>query len=299
MNDNIDIVSVVIPTYGRSDYLSRTIDSVLKQSYRFIEVIVVDDNGLGSHNGNATSEVMRKYEHFENVKYIQHQNNINGSAARNTGVRNSIGSLIAFLDDDDVFDEYKIEKQVHALYDKGYDGVYCLNKKFSYGNLVQETTYSKSGNCQFDVLRMTSDIHTSSLLLRKIDILDIGGFDESFSRHQDFEFLIRYFEKFSIFCIPECLVSVNVESTINRPDINKLLLVKKHFFSSLDYIIGKYNDDDIKQINKAHYFELFRVALKGFRLKSIYYLIKARPTYQDLSVFLLPSFKRNFRRLFR
>lgn len=97
------LVSVIIPTYKRPNMLGRAIDSVLGQSYTNIEVVVVDDNSDGDKYRLETIQYMERYANDYRVKYIKHKTNQNGSAARNTGIQNSVGEYIAFLDDDDYF----------------------------------------------------------------------------------------------------------------------------------------------------------------------------------------------------
>ena len=80
------MVSVIIPTYKRADYLTRAIDSVLNQTYNNIEIIVVDDNNSNSTDRKNTESIMQKYNENSKIKYIKHSKNMNGSAARNTGV---------------------------------------------------------------------------------------------------------------------------------------------------------------------------------------------------------------------
>ena len=96
------LVSVIIPTYKRSKSLNRAIDSVLSQTYPNIEIIVVDDNGKGSKYQLETEKSLEKYIKTDKIKYIIHDVNRNGSAARNTGFKHSRGEYINFLDDDDV-----------------------------------------------------------------------------------------------------------------------------------------------------------------------------------------------------
>ena len=105
-------VSVIIPTYKRAKMLSRAIDSVLNQTYRNIEVIVVDDNNPNDEYRKATSLIMENYCTDERVHYICHEKNMNGSVARNTGMINASGEFVTFLDDDDIYMPQKVEKLV-------------------------------------------------------------------------------------------------------------------------------------------------------------------------------------------
>ena len=96
------LVSVIIPTYKRSKSLNRAIDSVLSQTYPNIEIIVVDDNGKGSKYQIETEKSLENYIKTDKIKYITHDVNRNGSAARNTGFKHSMGEYINFLDDGDL-----------------------------------------------------------------------------------------------------------------------------------------------------------------------------------------------------
>ena len=106
------LVSVIIPTYKRSDMLPRAINSVLKQTYENVQVVVVDDNDSNSEYRRCTEKQMSFYANDKRVKYIRHCKNSNGAVARNTGIKNADGEIITFLDDDDVYQTDKIKKQV-------------------------------------------------------------------------------------------------------------------------------------------------------------------------------------------
>ena len=97
------LVSIIIPTYKRANYLERAIESVIRQSYRNIEIIVVDDNDSGSKYREENIKIMSKYEGCKNIKYLKHRKNKNGAAARNTGIAAAAGEYLTFLDDDDFF----------------------------------------------------------------------------------------------------------------------------------------------------------------------------------------------------
>ncbi len=110
MSNNNDLVSVIIPTFNRAYCLPRTIDSVLRQSHHNVEVMIVDDG--------STDETERlihdRYGIEKRVRYIR-QSNQGVSAARNTGIENSTGAYIAFLDSDDLWKSWKLELQLACL----------------------------------------------------------------------------------------------------------------------------------------------------------------------------------------
>ena len=87
-------VSVVIPTYGRSELLSRVIDSVLDQTYDNIKIIVVDDNDRNSDHRVDTEKVLQKYLNNNQIIYLKHEKNSGGSVARNTAIKASRGEYI-------------------------------------------------------------------------------------------------------------------------------------------------------------------------------------------------------------
>lgn len=204
---NHPLVSVVIPTYNNRGLLTQSIDSVLCQDYQNFEVIVVDDNDPETDARKATELLMSKYESNSKVLYIKHERNKNGAAARNTGIRNAKGDYIAFLDDDDSFLQGKLTKQMNYLdTHKEYAAVYCLAKIGDYN----EPTTPYEGDVLIPLLMNKSKMFTPTLVFRKDALLSIGGFDESFRRHQDYELLIKFFEKgYLIGCLRERLVVIH------------------------------------------------------------------------------------------
>lgn len=183
------LVSVIIPTYKNDGSLERAINSVLNQGYNNIEIIVVDDNNPDSDYRKTTEKLMGLYKEKDNIKYIKHNYNKNGSAARNTGFRNSQGLYISLLDDDDYFVEDKIELQVdflekHSEFDAVYGGRYEKNSTI---------IYEKEGDLTEDLLGYKILPCTCSLMLRREAYETLNGFNETYKRHQDFEFLLRFF----------------------------------------------------------------------------------------------------------
>jgi glycosyltransferase involved in cell wall biosynthesis len=109
-------VSIIIPTYNRTDYLTLTLESIAKQTYQDYEIIVVDDGTLGGENERICSR-------FEKLKYIKIENSGGPAKPRNIGILKASGKYIAFVDDDDIWLPHKLEKQVKVLDDNSEFGL--------------------------------------------------------------------------------------------------------------------------------------------------------------------------------
>lgn len=194
------LVSIIIPSYRGANLLSRCINSVLSQTYKDIEVIIVDDNGLGTAHQIETSRVMSQYVNDSRIKYICHEQNINGSAARNTGFKASTGEYIAFIDDDDEYYKDFIESQVHNLMgtSKEYAISYSSFHLCSNGGIVSTVKADKQGDVFFDFLIHSFEMPTSSMLFKRAVVEEFEGFDETFRRHQDWEFVTRILSKYKV-----------------------------------------------------------------------------------------------------
>lgn len=234
---NNPLVSVIIPTYKRPLMLSRAIDSVLNQTYKNIEIIVVDDNNPNTEYRTETEKVMINYINNKRIKYIKHKKNMNGAAARNTGLMNSSGEIVCFLDDDDWYLKEKIQKQVqYLLNNPEYDAVYC--GYIRYGKLFLP---KKEGNLTFEVLSGTSQIITNTIMIKKEAALNSGGWDERFSRNQEAAFLIRFFNKgYKIGVVDEVLVMFDTSDRSNNPNPRK-------YEKNIDFFLSVHK----KQINEC------------------------------------------------
>jgi len=111
-------VSVIIPTYNRAHCVGRSIKNALDQTYRDIEILIVDDGST-----DETFEAVKPFFIYPQVRYLRHKKNKGCQAARNTGIKNARGDYIAFLDSDDTWIPEKIELQLDAINKKGADRV--------------------------------------------------------------------------------------------------------------------------------------------------------------------------------
>lgn len=280
----MSLVSVIIPTYKRSDNLARAIDSVLNQSYKEIEIIVVDDNDKNSIYRKKTEKLMQSYVNHKNILYVKHEKNQNGAVARNTGIKKSNGEYIAFLDDDDEFLPSKIEEQINYLKKNSeFNACYCLSKKYRNNKYFYSTTYCVKGNPSIDILSLKSEIYTPSLIFKKNVLLEIGGFNEKFKRHQDYEILLKYLDKYKIGCLNKELVKVHVDDIANHPSLEEYEKIKETFFDTFSHNILKYDPLIQEKIYREHYFELFYFSLKQLKIKkSISYFLRAKPNIEFL-----------------
>lgn len=199
-------VSVIIPSYGANTDPCRAIDSVLNQDYNEVDVYIVDDNGIGTEQQLSNALLLKKYETDERVHYITHETNLGGSAARNTGVRASDGDYVCFLDDDDEFaDRTKISKQMKAAVRLGNDwaGTYSSLKIFKGNVYLRTISASSSGYVLEEFIQGDMSIGTAAPIITRQSYESIGGFEESFKRHQDWEFFSRLFDKYKIKAVPE------------------------------------------------------------------------------------------------
>lgn len=257
-------VSVIIPTYKNRGGLIDSIESALSQNYDgLIEVIVVDDNDPRSTFRKHTEELMEQYKDNAKVKYIRHEVNKNGAAARNTGIRAAKGDLIAFLDDDDLFLAGKLSKQVKYLEcHKDKSAVYCHARR---GNTIASTAILE-GDGSRDILLLQSNFFTPSLMFRREALEAINGFDESFRRHQDYELLLRFFAAgYKIGCIPEVLIEIGKNQGENIPTGEKVNQLKAYFFEKFKSFIEKEDKKTPGFANKVyakHYAGVFLSHIK-------------------------------------
>ena len=248
------LVSVIIPNYNYADYLPETINSVLGQGYPGTEIIVVDD---GSQDDSEN--VIRSYG--ERVRLIK-QNNQGVSAARNRGVQESTGELVAFLDADDVWLPNKLERQVQRILDDPAIGlVHCgLEEVDSSGHLVGVLLDGMEGSVSREMLLFNRSVILgagSTALVPRATFDAVGGFDTRLSTSADWDFCYRVAFRQRVAFVPEALVryrthGANMHSNIKvmehdmllgyakafRTDDVELLAMRRHCYGNIHMVLA-------------------------------------------------------------
>lgn len=280
-------VSCVIPTYKRSDSLINAIKSVLNQSYKNFEVLVVDDNTPGDEYSVRVQNLISGINDSR-VKYVPQKNHINGAAARNTGIIVADGEYIAFLDDDDTWNNSKLKKQIDFLDEHSQiDGVSTYYQHFLNRKVVRRCPPYNCNDIHKKIISREVAVFTSTVMLRRKALLDAGIFNVSLRRHQDLQLLLDFTLKYKLDVLPEYLVDLTMDQGGNRLDTISLIKVKQDFFRVCKKHFDQYSKKEQKNICDAHYFEIIFSAIKSKKIAvAIKYLLKVGISVSSWRLFL-------------
>lgn len=209
------LISVVIPVHNRADLIAPALDSVFIQTYRPLELIVVDD---GSSDG--TSDVVRDWinAHADADQFSARliaQEKAGGNAARNRGIAESKGEFIAFLDSDDRWLAEKLQKQIVKFDDPAAGGVYCgvQHIDLATGSVLESSSRDYPSGWLLDQL-LVRDVtaQTSAFIVRRSVFDQVGVFDVNLPARQDWDMWIRLASAYKIDAVPEALVQYGEHS---------------------------------------------------------------------------------------
>lgn len=175
-------LSVIIPTYGRSLFLKRALNSLVNQTYKDFEVIIVDDNILDSDFVDNVKETIFDFSQILNMKYIKTNGKVGPANARNLGIEQAIGEFVTFLDDDDLYLPYKLERQLEKMESEELDlSITNLILINSENKLIEYRTHREIENTKNNNLIMSYHLKfhltgTSSLMVKRNTLNKVGKF---------------------------------------------------------------------------------------------------------------------------
>lgn len=271
MNNPNPLISVIIPVYNGEKTIKRAIDSVLSQDHKNIELIVIDD----CSTDNTYQRLLDIKD--SRLKVIKHKVNKERAAARNTGIKNTKGEYIAFIDDDDEWLVNRLSSQLEYLGSKDgkeYRAV-ISNYYFQKGDRWKLVKSRKEGNLFEDILNVEVSLGAGSTLLIEKSVVDeIGMFSEAHSRNEDLEFMLRYLLKYKLAVCP--LPTIRVYGHSSKADGDMYLKAKLHFFDLFKTHIEKLPTQSQKRIYARQWLQVSKgYASEGRVVQTLKYLTKS------------------------
>lgn len=214
-----NLVSVIMPSYNTSQYISQSIQSVIDQTYKNWELIIVDDCSTDN-----TDEIVKGFDD-DRIRYFKNETNSGAAISRNRALREAKGKWIAFLDSDDLWLPQKLEKQIDFMKKNDYKFTYTdykiqLNGKwlpyiYTGPNIV--TKRKLYNYCYFSTITVMYDREFVGL----VQIEDL-------KKNNDYAMWFKIVEKSSCFRLPECL-SCYIKHDASISSGSKLKLIKHHY----------------------------------------------------------------------
>lgn len=260
-----DLITVIIPTFKRPEKLLRTVKSVVNQSYKNLEILVVNDD-------LSNDDLLVGFKD-ERLKIIQNERSKGANGARNTGIINAKGYFIAFLDDDDEWLPNYAETQIKCLKETGEDvglvyGSFLLEVNDKWIPRHQNIT----GNILAEFITDQFRIGASSNIFIKKEIIDkIGFWDEEMARQQDLEFLSRVFKNYKVVCNQEVVLKIYGH---NDPDPEKTFVSREKFYNKILPHLDEISEDQKALFYSNHFRRQtnFLIKMRSFEKAKKYWL---------------------------
>ncbi|NTS78280.1 glycosyltransferase [Catenovulum sp. SM1970] len=230
------LISVVIPAYNAGQYIEETLQSVFKQDYSNLEILVVNDGSTDN-----TLEILNKYQDKITIFDIA---NSGVSYARNFAVEHAKGDWLAFIDADDLWDTDKLSKQYAQLNGNlwSHCNSYYIGEEQS-GKVTRAELSELAGGFIFDKLILENFITTSTILIDKQIFIDAGGFDEKLAALEDWKLWLDIAIKHPISYIEQPVAKYRVYQGSTSRKARKMLPLHLAVINS---VLGD-SDSEIKQ----------------------------------------------------
>jgi glycosyltransferase involved in cell wall biosynthesis len=204
----LPLVSVIVATFNRPQFLERCLQSIVAQTYRAFEIIVVNDGGT------PVESIVARLNAGKNIHYIAHATNKGAAAARNSALRLAKGEFVAYLDDDDEYLPEHLERVISALRAShcrfGYSRAEYLIEH-EHGGQVQIERQRPFFNAEYsrDLLMIANFIPTPTWVFERSLVDEVGYFDETFKAWEDWEWLLRASARTDFLSLPIITIEVH------------------------------------------------------------------------------------------
>lgn len=278
--ENRHLITVVIPTYNRALTIERAVKSVITQTYKNLEIIIVDDASTDN-----TCDILNKLEIENNIHIIKHEQNMGGSVARNTGIYAAKGEYIAFLDSDDEWLPNKLSEQMKIIRkDKEvgmvYTNYYLVDQDTN--KIMSLYTNKHINNVLYNLLFCNFIGSTSTILVKKDCMMKICGFDANLPSCQDWDIYIRIAHLYKIVGIDEPLIKYYIHNNSITGSQEKSLMGHEIVLNKILEIAENSSiyKNKLNKIKAVHTFNLAHIMLRFDEFeKARKYFIKALLLY--------------------
>lgn len=236
-------VSVIMSVYNSDKFLKEAIESILNQTYKNIEFIIIDDGSTDN-----SKEIIKKYEKIDKrIIFIENKENIGLTKNLNKAIELSSSNYIARMDSDDVSDVTRIEKQIDFLQKNKEFSIVgsCAKYINSKGELEENLMVPESNDEIKSMIYKVNPLVHPSVMFKKEDIISIGKYNENLRKVQDYDLWFRAVaDGLKIHNIQECLLFLRRDETYNKrksKEYRKIdLKVRKNGYKLLKLPIYKY-----------------------------------------------------------
>ena len=286
MNNN-PLISVIIPVYNRENLIQRAIKSILNQTYKNLEVLVIDDGST-----DRTEEKVKELQD-KRINYFKNERNKGVSIARNRGIKLSAGEIIALQDSDDESYPTRLEKQLKILLNSNDEvaTVYCGMELYdsNSGEKIGENIKKVDFKENFINGSYFLTPGTGTLMIKKVIFDEIGYFDEKMYANVDTELAIRISKKYKIGFVNECLVKVyryhpQIMSNAKNQILAKGIILEKH----KDFLSSKILYGICKTIANYYILTNNKKKAKEYIKKSFKYKFKLKNLFQYIAIIFFP-----------
>jgi len=234
------LVSIIIPTYNRENILGRAINSVINQTYKNFELLIIDDA-----SSDNTESVIRGYSDTR-IKYFKNHRNSGSNKSRNKGLKIANGDYIAFLDSDDEWLPQMLESQLHKFKENSdYGCVYTLAGIKSGSKVDIAMDFNLDGYIYKEALTQGYVSHMITLMVKRECFDVVGNFDTELTNFQDDDICLRLAKYYHFGLTKQVLAIVYTDS------VNSITQNRNNYVTSWLKLITKFQDDIFKYAGKS------------------------------------------------